>query len=135
MTPEVRSSADPTMTALVSGIVNDTQELLKQQMALIHSEIREDMRKTKEAVLRLALGLGVVVIGSLLLVLALPWLLTWIWPDLHIWAAYAIVGGVLVGIGGTLLLLATRRLSSFNPLPDQSYQALKENMRWITNPK
>lgn len=135
MTPEVHSSDDASLTTLVTGILNDAQELFKQQLALIRSEIQEDVRKTKEAVLGLALGLGVILVGSLLVVLALPWLLNWIWPDLPLWAAYAIVGGVLVAIGGAFLYPAIKRLGSFNPLPDQSYQALKENVRWISNPK
>jgi len=39
-----------------------------------------------------------------------------------------LVSGILVGIG-------VQRFRSFNPLPDQSVEAFKENVRWMTTPK
>ena len=36
------------LTALVAGIVNDAQELLKQQVALLKHDVRQDIRQAKE---------------------------------------------------------------------------------------
>ena len=54
---------------------------------------------------------------------------------LRLWASYGIVGGALAVLGAVLVLIGIQRFQSFNPLPDQSVEAIKENVRWMTNPK
>ena len=51
------------------------------------------------------------------------------------WASFGVVGGVFALTGGGLLYAGIQRLKSFNPLPDQTVEAFKENLRWMTNPK
>jgi uncharacterized membrane protein YqjE len=131
----VQSPPEPSVTALVSGIIHDIQELLKQQVTLFRVEIREDLRKTKEAVVSLAAGLLVTLLGAFLLSLALPLLLWWAAPALPPWACFAIVGGALTALGAILLYAGVKKLEAANPLHDQSVEALKENVQWLTNPK
>ena len=121
------------MTGLVTGIINDAQELIKQQLALARHEIKEDFRKTKEAALSLALGGTIALLGGLLLGFMLVYLLAL--TDLPLWACYGIVGGLLAVVGGVLVYMGKKELDSFNPLPEESAQALKENVQWITKPK
>jgi len=128
--------SDQSVTALVTGIVNDAQELIRQQFALLRAEVREDFRKTREAALVMAAGGAVALLGALLLVLALPLFLAWAVPAVPLWAWFAIVGAVLAAAGGGLVYGGVRKLESFNPLPDQTVQALRENVRWqTTTPK
>jgi hypothetical protein len=134
MANEVQSPPEPQITALVSGIINDAQELFKQQVTLVRSEIRSDFQKTKQAVSALALGVGVAAMAAVLACLALVYLLHWAAPDLPLWACYAIVGGVLAAVGGALIYAGVKKFESFNPLPDQSVEALQENLQWRTNP-
>jgi len=117
---------------LVTGIVNDLQELLKQNLALFKVEVREDFKKTKESVAALGVGIGLAALGGLLLVLMLVYLLWWAVPALPLWACFGIVGGVLTGAGFALYMRGKKKLESFNPLPDESAEALKENVQWIT---
>src|SRR5262249_22828206 len=126
----------PSVTSLVSGIIDDVQELIKQQAALIRSEIRDDFRKTKEAVAAIAVGAGVAVLGVILLSLMAVYLLHWAFdPNLPLWGCFGIVGGGLGALGGALIYAGKKKFDSFNPLPDQSFQALKENLQWQTNPR
>jgi len=122
------------VTSLVSGIVNDAQTLMQQQLALFREEIREDLRKTKEAATAIAAGVAVagLALGPLvfMLVALLHELALWSW-----WASAATVGVVFAIIGGALIAVGVQRFRSFNPLPDQSVEALKENLQWIKNPK
>lgn len=131
----IETGNEPRLSELVTGILQDVQQLLKQQTALIQSEIREDYRKTKEAVLSLACGLGTMALGGLLLTLMLVHLLAWAVPALPLWACYGLVGGTLAIIGGVLFYLGSERFKTFNPLPDQSVEAMKENVQWIVNRK
>jgi len=134
MANDLHTGTEPSLTGLVAGIINDAQELVKQQLALFKQEVKDDVRKTKEAALSLSVGLGILVMGGILLGLMLVHLLN----DkllLPLWSCYGIVGLVFAACGGALFYTGKRQFESFNPLPDQSVEALKENVRWIMNPK
>jgi len=119
---------------LVTGIIDDLQELIKQNLTLFKVEVREDVKKTRDAAAALGVGIGVAAVGGLHLTLMLVFLLWWLFdPNLPLWACFAIVGGVAVGVGVALILRGKKKLDSFNPLPDESAEALKENVQWIKN--
>ncbi|HTK73943.1 MAG TPA: phage holin family protein [Gemmataceae bacterium] len=122
------------VTSLVSGIVNDAQTLMQQQLALFREEIHTDLRKTKEAVTALAAGGAVAALAVgpfvFMLIALLHELALWPW-----WASALLVGVVFAIVGGALIAVGVQRFRSFNPLPDQSVEALKENLQWIKHPK
>ena len=135
MSNEVHAVGEPSVTSLVSGIVHDAQELIKQQSALIRTELREDFRKTKEASLLLACGALAALPAALLLCFGLVYLLHWSVPAVELWAWFLIVGGVIGIASAALIYSGVKRFQSFNPLPDESIAALRENLRWRMNPK
>jgi hypothetical protein len=115
---------EPTVAELVAGVLNDAQELMKQQLTLFKHEMKQDAERLKEVALSLALGMPLVLIGGLMLVLMLVSViheaggLSW-------WASFGIIGGSLFVIGVGLALVAWQRLQSFNPVSDQTAEALK----------
>jgi hypothetical protein len=135
MASELKHENEQSVSSLVAGIVADAQELLKQQFELLKQEVRSDIRKVKSGVLVAGSGAALMAIGILLLACALALVLRAIFPELPEWACFAIVGGVFAAVGGGILAAGMAQLSSVNPLPDQSAEALKENVQWITNPK
>jgi hypothetical protein len=135
MATQVQSGSDISVTTLVSGIVGDAQELMKQQMALFTAEVKEDMRKTVEATASMVIGLTATLVGSIVLCFAVAHLLHWAWPGADIWVWYAVVGGVVTAVGAGLAFAAYQKFRSFNPLPDETAQALKENLEWKTKPR
>lgn len=127
------AAQQPSMTELVSGIVSDAQTLIRQQVAMLRTEIKEDMRRTKDAAKYMGLGAALAALGGLFLVISLVYLIQWLAPTLPLWACWAIVGGVLV-VGGLIAAYAGKRIfDSFNPLPDKTAEALEENLTWIAN--
>lgn len=126
---------EPSMTNLVTGIIHDTQDLIKQQLALFKHEVKADLTKTKDAAISIGIGIGVILLGGIFLCLMVVELLVWAFPRLPMWGSYAIVGGALVVIGVLLLYVGKAKMQSFNPLPDESVGALKENVQWIMKPK
>ena len=134
MIDNIPTTGEPSVTSLVGGIMNDAQELFRQQMAVFKAELRDDMRKTKEAARSLVIGVGVAFFGVLLLLFALVYLLNWA-SGLQVWASFAIVGGIVLAVGLALIYAGKKRFESFHPLSDQSAQALRENVQWITNRK
>ena len=128
------TSNETSVTSLVRGILNDAQELFRQQTALLKTEIREDLRKAREAALSLVVGVSVAFLGVLLLLFALVYLLSWA-SGLDPWVSFAIVGGIVLAIGLAFVYAGKKRFESFDPLPDQTAEALRENVQWITNRK
>jgi hypothetical protein len=125
---------EASLTGLVTGILHDTEQLFKQQFALLKHEVREDMRKTAMASAAMAAGATVTVLGVLVLVLGVPRLLAWA-TDMPVWAWFLIVGAVITVAGLCLLYAGKKKFDSFNPLPVETAEALKENVQWILKPK
>jgi len=133
MTTDLQSPPEQNMTALVTGILNDAQELFRQQLTLMRQEMKDDFRKSKQAAFPLAIGLWLALLGSILLSVTLALLLAE--TGLPPWACFALVGVTLFLVGGGLVYLGKKKFDSFNPLPDESAAALKENLEWLAKPK
>jgi hypothetical protein len=127
---ETPYQSEPSLAQLLTGIVNDAKELMRQELALAKHEIREDLRKTTKAMLSLGVGIGVAAIGGLLLILMLVHLLNAL-AGLPLWACYGIVGGLFLIIGGVLLLLAKNTIARIDVVPPQTVETMKENVQWI----
>jgi len=134
MASNVQSDTGASVGGLVSGIVQDAQNLIGQQLRLFKQEIRQDFQRAREAAGLLAIGAGALTVGVLILGLMLVHLLQWAVPTLPLWACYGIVGAALTAIGGLVAWLGVQKLSSINPLPEQSTKALEENIEWKTRP-
>ena len=141
MANDVRNPAEPSVTTLVGGIISDAQELLKQQVSLLRAEIESDFKKSKDASISMAWGVGVCVPAALLLCFMAAHLLHWLTAPagydpaaIPLWACYGIAGVVFAALGALLVYLGVKKFESFNPLPDESAEALKENVQWLANP-
>src|SRR2546428_8916399 len=101
MIRELQTSPEPSVTGLVTGIVHDVQQLLQQQLALFKHEIKENVRKSKEAAVLMGLGIGIGSVGGLLLFFMLVYLLNWAFAGrLPLWVCYLIVGGLGAAVVG-----------------------------------
>jgi len=140
MATEVQTPQDAGIGSLIKGIVNDFRDLIKQQFQFAKTELKADLRKTGEASRLLAMGVGMAVLGTVVLVLMLVHLLHWLTlppgadpAGLPLWACYGIVGGLIMAAGVIMVLTGKGKFDSFNPLPDQTLQTMKENLEWKTN--
>lgn len=133
MASDLHTETGFSVTSLVSGIVSDAQDLIRQQLNLFRCEIRDDFRKTVGIAITTLSGALLVAMGGALLCFMLVHLLASLAPALPLWACFGIVGAVVVLVGGVTCYLALSKFKTFNPLPDESAQALKENVQWIKN--
>ena len=120
-----------TMTGLVSGIVNDAQTLMRQQIEMLKAEVKEDFRRSKRAAEFGGLGIVMLTVGFLALVGALGFFLHEYY-GFSLGASFGITGGVFLLIGGALAATSYILLERFNPLPDKTFNALQENLSWKT---
>jgi len=142
MANEVHTGSEASTTGLLRGIINDLGDLIRQEIRFARTEVRTDIRKSKEAATVLALGVGTAVLGIFLLSVMLVFLLHWLTvpegvnPDparIPLWGCFGIVSAVFLLTGAALVWLGWKRFESFNPLPDETAQTVKENVEWMTN--
>jgi len=134
MANDIPTGSEQSLTTLVSGIINDAETLMKQEVALAKTELKEEMKKTKEALVSLAVGAGVAALGGLMLTFMVVHLITWVSNNaIPLWVSYAIVGGVLAVTGAVLVFTGTRRAEDIHLVPPQTAQTMRENVQWIKN--
>jgi len=135
MADRIQTSSEPSVTSLLSGIVNDAQELIKQQLLLFKHELKDDVTRTKEALPSLGAGAAFAMTTLILLGLTLANLLNWLAPEhLPLWGCYAIVTVVFGVVGCALLYFASKTIESLG-MSRQAAEATKENLEWTTKPK
>lgn len=112
---------------IIKDIVTDAQGIIRSEVRLAKTEIREEARKAIAASTLLAAGAVIMLygVGFLLaaataaLALVLPW-----------WAAALIVGAVLAIGGGAALSAGIKRWKLVHP-PEKIVAEVKENVEWL----
>jgi uncharacterized protein YacL len=121
----------PGIPSLIGGIFQDAIDLVSKELTAAKLEIREELEKTKSAVLLMAVGGGALMVGILLLCLMLVHLLQNI-TGFELWICHAIVGAVLALVGIISLYSAKQRAATTSLVPTDSVEGAKEDARWIT---
>jgi hypothetical protein len=128
-TPDTPAS----LTQLVGGIVTDLQTLLRQELQLAKSEMRQEWDKTKTAAGSMAVGAGLLTASGLLLCWALVHLINWAAPGIPLWACFAIVGVALGLIGGILTGIGRSKAADVHVVPPQTAETMREYVQWLKN--
>jgi len=129
--PAPAGPANGTVTGLVSGILDDAQKLLHQQMEMLKAEVREDFRRSKRAAEFGGAGIVMLTVGFLGLVMCVAYVLHEQF-QISMAASWGITAAIFLVIGGALAATSYILLERFNPLPDKTFHALQENLSWKT---
>jgi uncharacterized membrane protein YqjE len=108
-------------------ILRNVQEILRSEVRLAKTEIREEAAKAKSSALMLGAGAVTAMFAMFFLLLTVVHALTLVMPS---WAAALIVGGVLAGVACVILLAGTRRFKQIHPTPQRTVETLRENVEW-----
>lgn len=118
------------VTPLLRGIVADTQSLLRQEVALVRSEVRQDLKSASQVAAGAVVGAVVATMAGLLVCLALAHYINWSFPEIPLWGSYLTVG-IGLGVAAAALLANVRREASQLEVAPQTINSLKENAKWI----
>jgi uncharacterized membrane protein YqjE len=131
MNDRLSATDQPTLTALVSGIVHDVQELVRQEINLARTEVKQEWDKAKTAAGALMAGMVLLAVGGVLLCFMLVYLIHFF--GVPLWGCFGIVGGVFTLVGLVLTGMGYSQANRINVIPPQTAQTLKENVQWIKN--
>jgi hypothetical protein len=122
-----KPSARP-ISQIVEDMLSHLAEIVRAELRLVQTEIRQDLRRAGNAGMYLAaasvagmLGLGFLLLGAVYgLALVMP-----------LWLA-AVSVGVAVSIAGLALLgIGLHRMKTINLTPERTIQTLEDNFAWI----
>jgi hypothetical protein len=112
MSIDTSETSDVSITHLVTGIIADAQDLGVKHLELLRSELLEEIRKTTDAIVSLAIGFALILIGGVLFCHMFAHMLLQFIPTLSMWQCYGIVGLVVAIAGAIPLAIGLSRLRS-----------------------
>jgi uncharacterized membrane protein YqjE len=124
------SDADRSLSTIVQDIVGNVQGILRSEIRLAKTEIREEANKAARASTLFISGgvLGIYAVGLLLLTLVRA-----LSVPLEPWLAALIVFVVVAVLSAVLLRAGIARFRRVNPTPDRTIETMKENVQWVKN--
>ena len=119
---------DQSLSDLVRTLLDDVRHLFREEVALAKAELRQEIDQARVAVIGLAVGVVLALIGVVMLCLTAGRAIAYGlgWPVL---AGYGIVGAVLLLIGFGVLASGQRKLQRIRTLPDTA-DSPQQNAKW-----
>jgi uncharacterized membrane protein YqjE len=118
------SGRDSSVTGLIKSLADDVTRLFSQEVALAKAEVATALNHIKAGVLSLAIGLGVLFAGFIVLLFAAVAALSLVVSQ---WLAALIVGGAVAIIGLILLMVAKKNLNPESMVPNRTIDSLKKD--------
>jgi Putative Actinobacterial Holin-X, holin superfamily III len=123
MATDVRPPEQQGLGTLASGIIEDAQSLVRQEVSLVRAELQQEWDKLKAASVMLSIGGAVATIAVIMLCLMGVHALRELahFPE---WAAYATVGGALAVLGTVLLAVGVTQIKAISFVPRRAIETL-----------
>ena len=121
------AAEDRSFSDVLQDVIRNVQEIVRLEVRLAQTEIREEAVKAKSATLLLGAGAVTAIFAILFLLLMIVYALALVMPS---WAAALIVGAVLAGIASVLLTAGIRRFKQIRLAPERAVETIKENVEW-----
>lgn len=121
---------DRSIAQLLGELIADAQELMRKEVLLAKTEIKEEIDKAKQGAISLGIGAAFALLGGLFLIQMVVHLLVWAF-GIPLWVSYLIVGGLLAVVGVVLLLRGKSRVSAIDPVPHATLESVRKDVEWI----
>jgi hypothetical protein len=123
----------PSLATLVGGLVEDTQQLVRQEAALARHEIQAEWDKTKQGAALLGVALAFLALVGVLFAFTLVKLLyQYVLPHDE-WACFAIITVLFAVCGGLLYFAARERFEQIHLPPRQSVESIRADVQAVTS--
>jgi hypothetical protein len=128
---EPTAETGPSLTALISGVVADMQRLVRQEVELAKTEVRQEWHHAKTAAGAMTAGVVLLGLGVLLLCFMFVYMIHYF--DVPLWGCFGIVGGLIFLAGVVVAGTGYAKAHQVHLVPPQTAETLKENVQWIQN--
>jgi uncharacterized membrane protein YqjE len=128
-TSSSENGPQPGVGTLVSGVIEDLQSLVRGEVQLAKTELKEDAKEIGSGAAMIASGALVGLVGFIFLMLGVTYLLN---KSIEMWLAAGIVGLVLVAIAALVAMSGKSKLSAANLKPQKTIDSVKENKEWAS---
>jgi uncharacterized membrane protein YqjE len=118
-----------TLGDTVTGIIQDMQEIVRGEVQLAKTEIKEDASQMGKALGMIAAAALVALVGFIFLMWAVTYLLN---KSLEMWLSAGIVAVALLAIGGIVGMMGKNQLQAANLKPDKTIASVKEDKEWAS---
>lgn len=118
-------AADASIGVLLKELANEVPSLVRKEVALAKSEMRESMQATKAGVAAVATGGAVAMTGLIVLAMAAVYALSEV---LVPWLAALIVGAVALLIGYAMVQAGKKRFEAESIRPDRTMNTLHKDV-------
>ena len=124
MLEDMRRELESTVTPLLRGILDDTQKLFRQELALAKVEVREDALRARDAVVGLSLGALSGAISFVFACFSIVYLLITYRPDIPLWGSFAIMAAVLAVVSWFFTIRGARKARQIRGYPQETIGSL-----------
>jgi uncharacterized membrane protein YqjE len=118
---------DRSFSDVFQDILHNVQDIVRSEVRLAKTEIREEVGEAKSAAVMLGGGALTSIFALLFFLLTLVYALALVMPS---WAAALIVGAALAVIATLMLKTGLRRFKRIHPSPERAVETIKENVEW-----
>ena len=118
---------DRSFSVVLQDIVGNIQDIVRSEVRLAKTEVREQAAKAKSAGILLGAGAVCGVFSALFVLLAIVCGLARIMPD---WTAALSVGLALALVAGVTVSMSIKRFTRIHAAPEKTIRSLKENVEW-----
>ena len=122
------AAGDRSLSDVFQDIIRNVQEIVRSEVRLAKTEIREEAARAKSPTLLLGAGVVTAIFAMLFLLLMIVYALALVMPS---WAAALIVGTVLAVVASVVLMAGMKRFKQIHPTPERTVETIKENVEWV----
>lgn len=129
----------PSIPTLLRDLRDETSTLLRQEVALAKTELKENVARAGHHAAQIAIGGFVAYAGIIVLLIGIGHLLGAVLtragldPRLAAWLAPSVIGLVVAIVGWSLLAKARTALSHDDLAPRQTIDSLRASKQWVQN--
>ena len=129
MSQIIKNEADErSLGDLFSELANETSTLFRQEVALVETEMTNKAVRAGKDIGFLAVGGTIFYVGFLAIVAAIIVGLAYFIP---LWLSCLLVGIVIGIIGAVMVYKGLDNLKKINPMPKQTVETVKEDVKWL----
>lgn len=121
------ATSDRSIAEVLQDILRNLQAIIRSEVRLAKTEVREEIGKAKSAGLLVGAGAVCGLFATFFLLLTIVYALATVLPY---WAAALIVTLLLAMGAGIVLSAGLKQFKRVNPVPDKTVESMKENVEW-----